>query len=228
MAGWAIGSARGGVLRFVVAVRDELHGFLRGGSGKTVLVARERPEGRIAAVLASVLLLAVAASACTGDSDDATPGLRITRADGSVIEFEKSLHAWCGLLPSESDPGRSLNVLAGDTPSGDLSDVGSYWRFSIELGKLEQTQRLLVPQVPVDTTLWVFFVYDEERDNEAAAYKEGSSGVIAVEEWGCEEGDAVTLTVNARVASEFGDGEAVQARGTVRAEIRDEPDGFSG
>ena len=103
----------------------------------------------------------------------------------------------------------------------------SYWLFRIELDKLEQTTRLPVPQVPVDTPSWVFFVNDAERDNEAATYKEESQGSIVIDRWGCNEGDVVTLTVDARAASEHG-GEAVHARGTVTAEIGDEPDGYSG
>jgi hypothetical protein len=165
-------------------------------------------------------------SGCSG-TDDEAPHLSITREDGSVVEIDPTLRAWCGLPRFQGDAGRSLHVLEGDQAFADADDVPSYWLFRIEVEKLEQTTRLPVPQVPVDTPSWVFFVNDAERDNEAAAYKEGSSGSIEVERWGCDEGDAVTLTVDARVASETG-GDAVRARGTVTAEIGAEPDGYSG
>lgn len=191
-------------------------------------MAGRRATRSFAASIVALLGLALALAGCGGSDDDAQPGLRITREDGSLVEIDRTLRAWCGVPRNQGDAGRSLLVLAGDLPSGDLSDAPSYWTFRIVLEKLERTRRLAVPQVPVDTPSWVFYVNDKERDNEAAAYKEGSSGRIEVERWGCEEGDAVTLTVNARVASEFGDGEAVQARGTVTAEIGGEPEGYSG
>jgi hypothetical protein len=98
--------------------------------------------------------------------------------------------------------------------------------FRAERDLLEDRPRFAVPQMPVDTPSWVLFIYDAERDNEAAAYTEESLGSIQVEQWGCDRGDPVTLTVNARVASEIG-GEALQARGTVTVEIGDEPEGYS-
>ena len=52
--------------------------------------------------------------------------------------------------------------------------------------------------------------------------------MIQVSEWGCEKGDVVIITMNARAGSKFGHREGVQARGTVRAEIGDEPDGYNG
>ena len=161
---------------------------------------------------------------CSGS--DAKPALAITRKDGTVVETDGTLRAWCGVPPFQGDAGKSLHILEGERAFANSDDVPSYWVFRVELERLDRTTRFAVPQVPVDTPSWVFFVYDAERDNEAAAYKEDSLGSIEVKRWGCEKGDAVTLTVNARVASEIG-GDAVQARGTVTAEIGDEPEGYS-
>ena len=176
--------------------------------------------------LALFLVAILALTGCSGGGDE-SPALPIIRADGSVVEIDPTLRAWCGLPRFQGDAGRSLHVLEGDRGFAGEDDVPSYWLFRIELDKLEQTTRLPVPQVPVDTPSWVFFVNDAERDNEAATYKEESQGSIVIDRWGCNEGDLVTLTVDARVASEHG-GEAVQARGTVTAEIGAEPDGYSG
>lgn len=178
--------------------------------------------------LALFLVAVIALAGCAGGGDEA-PALSITREDGSVVEIDGTLRAWCGVAPFQGKdvtPGRSLHVLGGDREFADPDDVPSYWIFRIELEQLEQTTRLPVPQVPVDTTSWVFFVNDVERDNEVATYKEESSGFIEVEAWGCDEGDVVTLTVDARVASEYGLG-ALRVRGTATAEIGDEPDGYN-
>ena len=162
---------------------------------------------------------------CSGG--DAGPALAITRKDGTLVETHGTLRAWCGVPRFQGDAGKSLHILQGERAFANSDDVPSYWIFRAELEKLDQTTRFAVPQVPVDTPSWAFFVYDAERDNEAAAYKEESLGSIEVERWGCDEGDVVTLTINAGVASEVG-GEAVQAHGTVTTEIGDEPEGYAG
>ena len=146
--------------------------------------------------------------------------------DGTVLETDGKLRAWCGVTRSEGNPGVSLHVLEGQRAFEQRNDRPAYWMFRAERDLLEDRPRFAVPQMPVDTPSWVLFIYDAERDNEAAAYTEESLGSIQVEQWGCDRGDPVTLTVNARVASEIG-GEALQARGTVTVEIGDEPEGYS-
>jgi hypothetical protein len=172
------------------------------------------------AAFLTIPLLALALAGCSGGDDEPQPTLAITREDGSAVEIPGDLRAWCGVPRSQGDAGRSLHVLAGD-------EASSYWLFRAELEELERSTRLAVPQVPVDTPSWSFFVNDVERDNEVATHTEESSGSIEVEEWGCDEGDAVTLSVDARIASEIG-GESIQVRGTVTAEIGSAPDGYEG
>ena len=177
--------------------------------------------------IVAAALVAFALAGCSGDDADTPPALAVTREDGSVVEIDRALRAWCGLPRSQGDAGRSLHVLQGDRSFADSDDVPSYWLFRAELGRLERSTRFAVPQVPVDTPSWGFFVNDVKRHNEVATHTEESSGSIEVEEWGCDEGDAVTLSVDARIASEIG-GEAIQARGTVTAEIGAAPDGYEG
>ena len=192
-------------------------------AGEDAFVATFR-QAAAGGTLVVVSTLIAALFGCSGY--DAKPGLAITRTDGTIVETDGTLRAWCGIPPSQGDAGMSLHILEGERAFADSDNVPSYWVFRSELETLDQATRFAVPQIPVDTPSWMFFVYDAERDNEAAAYKEDSLGSIEVKRWGCEKGDAVTLTVNARVASEIG-GDAVQARGTVTAEIGDEPEGYS-
>ena len=175
--------------------------------------------------LLAISTVTAALLGCSGG--DAEPALVITREDGTVVETDGTLRAWCGRPRFQGEARRSLHVLEGERAFANTDDVPSYWTFHVELEKLDQTTQFAVPQVPVDTPSWVFFVYDAERDNEAAAYQEGSLGSIEVKRWGCDEEDVVTLTVNATVASEIG-GEAVQVHGTVTTEIGDEPEGYAG
>jgi hypothetical protein len=198
--------------------------FVAGEGGEDHLVTTSRETSAGGAVL--VILTVIAALAgCSGG--DAGPALAITRKDGTVVETDGTLRAWCGGPRFQGEAGRSLHVLEGERAFANSDEAPSYWMFRVELEKLDQTTQFAVPQVPVDTPSWVFFVYDAERDNEAAAYKEGSLGSIEVKRWGCDDGNVVTLTVNAGVASEIG-GEAVQVHGTVTTVIGDEPAGYAG
>ena len=174
---------------------------------------------------ASMAAIALALSGCAGSDDEPQASLSITREDGSTVEISGRLRAWCGVPRSQGDAGRSLHVVEGDDAFTDPDVVPSYWLFRSELVQLERSTRLAVPQIPVDTPSWSFFVNDVERDNEVATHTEESSGSIEVEQWGCDEGDPVTLSVSAQIASEIG-GESIRVSGTVTAEIGDPPDGF--
>jgi hypothetical protein len=176
------------------------------------------------ALLAVSMLIAMALVGCSGG--ESHPALPITREDGTVLATDGKLRAWCGVPRSEGDAAVSLHVLEGQHAFEQRNDRPAYWMFRAELEQLEEGTRFAVPQMPVDTPSWVLFIYDAERDNEAAAYTEESFGSIQVERWGCDRGDVVTLTVDARVASEIG-GEALQARGAVTVEIGDEPEGYA-
>jgi hypothetical protein len=182
----------------------------------------ERSPG--GALLVVSIVIAFAPVGCSdGESD---PAVRITREDGTVLETDGKLRAWCGVPRSEGDPGVSLHVLEGEQAFERRNDRPAHWLFRAELNELEDRTRFAVPQTPVDTPAWVLFVYDAERDNEAAAYTEESIGSIHVEQWGCRRGDLVTLAIDARVASEIG-AEALKVSGTVTVEIGDEPEGYS-
>ena len=194
--------------------------------------ADEGGEDRVMATFTkaggALLLVSTVVAALFGCSGgDASSALTITREDGTVVEIDGTLRAWCGVPRSQGDARRSLHVLEAERAFADPDDAPSYWVFRVELEQLDRTTRFAVPQVPVDTPSWAFFVYDAERDNEAATHTEESLGEIDVRRWGCEEGDEVTLSVDARVASEIG-GEPVHAHGTVTTEIGDEPEGYTG
>jgi hypothetical protein len=177
-----------------------------------------------AALLTVSILIAVALVGCSGG--ESHPALLITREEGTVLATDGKLRAWCGRPRSEGSARVSLHVLEGEQAFERRDDRPAYWLFRAELDELEEGTRFAVPQMPVDTPSWVLFIYDAERDNEAAAYTEESLGSIQVERWGCKRGDVVTLMINAIVASEIG-GEALQASGTVTVEIGDEPEGYA-
>jgi len=187
-------------------------------------VVNVRKASSVGALLASSTVIEAALVGCSGG--DARPALPITREDGTALGTDGTLRAWCGVPRSEGDAGVSLHVLEGRRAFEQPNNTPTYWIFRAEVEKPEETKRFAIPQMPVDTPSWVLFINDAERDHEAAAYTEESLGSIQVERWGCEAGDVVTLTVDARVASEIG-GEALRARGTVTAEIGDEPEGYA-
>jgi len=169
---------------------------------------------------ATLLAFVLCLTACRNDNGAQQAGLDVVREDASKVRIERTFRAWCGIPRNQGDAPRSLHVLQGTRDSADHS----YWLLHIALGKLAQSSLFELPQVPVDTPRFTFFILDVERDNEAGAHTEGSSGSIEVVRWGCDAGDTVTLRVDARIESEIGAG-ALHARGTVSAEIGDEPGG---
>jgi hypothetical protein len=56
--------------------------------------------------------------------------------------------------------------------------------------------------------------------------EEQASGTIEVEEWGCERGDEVRLSVDATLGSEFFEAPTVRVDGTVETEIGEPPPGW--
>jgi hypothetical protein len=168
-------------------------------------------------------------TACSTGSDSPSGGLTVTREDGSTVEFEGSVRAWCG--PPRDGGGTALQLGSGvpvsqSRPSGtrETERPRTYWLLFSLIERLERDPVLSPRKRPIDSTTWTFFVNDLETGNEAAAKNERSSGTIVVSRWGCHQGDAVEVTFKAVVGSEFGDGEVVRAAGTVTTEIGGPPE----
>ena len=165
------------------------------------------------------------AAACAGDPAE---GLRITRADGSRVAVPGGVRAWCGPTQGEATeeltgpPG--LYVLGGRLPGDDDEDPGSYWYFTRRQTDLERAAELSLPVSSQRET--ALFVLDAPRDNELSSAQEQASGTIEVEEWGCERGDEVRLSVDATLGSEFFEAPTVRVEGTVETEIGEPPPGW--
>jgi len=206
------------------------------GGGATLLgaavLAASRPQRPLFQKLVGGALIICALAVCTAcstGSDLTSGGLTVTREDGSTVEFEGSVRAWCG--PPRDGGGTALQLGSGvpvsqSRPSGtrETERPRTYWLLFSLVERLERDPVLSLRERPIDSTTWTFFVNDLETGNEAAAKNERSSGTIVVSRWGCDQGDAVEVTFKAVVGSEFGDGEVVRAAGTVTTEIGDPPE----
>ena len=178
--------------------------------------------------LAMIISALAVCAACSTERDATSGGLTVTREDGSIVEFEGSVRAWCG--PPWDGGGTALQLGSG-VPVGQSRPGGTreterprtYWFLFSLIERLERAPELSLRERPIDSTTWTFYVNDLETGNEAAAKNERSSGTIVVNRWGCDRGDAVEVTFEAVVGSEFGDGEVVRAAGTVTTEIGDPP-----
>jgi hypothetical protein len=169
-------------------------------------------------VAAAVLV----AAACAGDT---AAGLRITRADGSRVAVAGGVRAWCGPTRGEATDEltgpRGLYVLGGRLPGDDEQDPGSFWIFTRRETDLARATELSLPVSSQRET--ALFVLDAPRHNELSSAQEQASGTIEVEEWGCERGDDVRLSVDATLDSESFGAPSVRVEGTVETEVGDAP-----
>jgi hypothetical protein len=173
--------------------------------------------------LASVVLLA---GACGGET---AQGLEITRADGSRIDVPGGVRAWCGPTRGEATDELSgppgLYLLGGAFPTADDERPQSFWSFVRRVEHVERESRTTLPEQ--ETSGAVLFVLDGPQGNElSSADDEEASGTIEVEEWGCDRGDAVRLSVEATLGSELFQEPTVRVEGTVETEIGEPPPGW--
>jgi hypothetical protein len=145
-------------------------------------------------------------SAKNGDAN----ALRVTRNDGSRVEFPKQVRAWCDAYRnSEGDPvgdaAETVYVLGGDPPESD--DPQPFWFFSRATRDIERSPKLEIPHE--EGSHAALFVADPKLKYELSSMEEHSSGSLIVEEWGCETGDAVRIGVDARLESEVHDKESL-------------------
>jgi hypothetical protein len=171
---------------------------------------------------AGLALVVALTSACSfrdeerGGEETTANALRVTRDDGSTVEFPDRLRAWCG--PYDVDnPAEAVWVLGGELPESD--NPPPFWIFSRRVADLERSTTVDFPHRDGHATL---FVLDPKLRYELSSIEENASGEAVVEEWGCEEGDVVRLRVDARLQSEIHDEESVTpVEGEVVAVIGD-------
>lgn len=170
---------------------------------------------RLAALAAAV---SIGAAGCGGDGPG---GLEITRADGSRVDIRDGVRAWCGATRGEATEELTgplgLYVLGGEQPGADDEAASSFWIFVQPTAALETSTRTSLPNEGEAAA--VFFVLDDREGNELSSAQEEASGTIELEEWGCDRGDTVRLSVEATLGSEFSDGPTARVEGTVETEI---------
>jgi hypothetical protein len=158
---------------------------------------------------AGLALIVALTSACSlgdkerGDEQTTANALRVTRDDGSTVEFPERLRAWCGRYDVDN-PAEAVWVLGGELPDSD--NPLPFWIFSRRLADIERSSTVELPHRDGHATL---FVLDPKLRYELSTIEEHASGEVVVEEWGCEKGDVVRLRVDARLQSEIHDEESV-------------------
>lgn len=176
-------------------------------------------------------LLACGCGGGDGSGEKGGSGLRVTRADGSRVEFADRLYAWCGQGDdNDYDPRpsskRILHVLGGEPPTVDAKEPRSFWTFVQRTQSIERAPRVELPHrdgesVRVGTA--VLFVLDASNKNSLSSLEEQSTGTVSVEEWGCDKGDVVRIVVQATLASELHDAPSADAEGEVQTVVGDPP-----
>ena len=142
--------------------------------------AASRPQRPLFQKLVGGALIICALAVCTAcstGSDSTSGGLTVTREDGSTVEFEGSVRAWCG--PPRDGGGTALQLGSGvpvsqSRPSGTRETERSRtsWLLFSLVERLERAPVLSLRERPIDSTTWTFFVNDLETGNEAAAKNE--------------------------------------------------------
>jgi hypothetical protein len=153
----------------------------------------------------------VLAAGCGVNDDSPEEGgantLRVTREDGSRVKFADEVHAWCAPYEDpdgeqDGDEPMSVNVLGGEPPS-EGEEPGALWIFNRAVEDIERSPKLEFPHE--EGSHAAVFVFDPKTGYELSSMEEGSTGRLVVEEWGCEKGDAVRVTVDAQLESERGE-----------------------
>lgn len=170
------------------------------------------------------------ASGCGDETDGGgaeSNTVRFTREDGSVAPFPATVRAWCGPFDEDNEDVEAIHLLAGAFPS--VEDVvDPFWALSAVRADLDRQRETALPNDFVYTEprgASLFAVDDgEHQHNELSSASERSAGTIRIQLSGCEPGDAVEVTFDdVTLGSEFGDGPAVSAGGTVVARVGDPP-----
>jgi hypothetical protein len=193
-------------------------------------------RGKTAGVRIGFVALCICAllSGCSaGDTSGGRSGandLEVTRTDGTKVEFQGKVTAWCGPLDElrntseEGDPAgeTAIHIFGGELPGENVENPRSFWFFSRARNAIEDEPELELPDD--DEPEPSFFVFDAARQNELSSYHERSSGTIEVANWpGCREGEEVRLVVDGRLDSEISDQPTAEVEGEIVTIIGDGP-----
>jgi hypothetical protein len=187
-------------------------------------VARGKAEVvRIGAVALGFGLLA---SGCGGDGSPAKGGndLRVTRDDGSRVKFSDDLHAFCARASNYEGRGKAgpveLWVVAGELPPEEENrKPTTYWVFSRPTEEIKRAPKARLPDEGLGGAS--LFVYDADTEAEFSSHEERAKGSVEVQEWGCEKGDQVRISVETTLEDEYFQGPLAEAEGKIEAVIGD-------
>lgn len=167
------------------------------------------------------VLLLVIASACTIETGEAQPELVVTRDDGSRIQMPPNTEtfAFCDTYDEPYHLEPAIKVFHR-SPIG-----GSSWYAWAVRADVSQGQTITFPVTfttsePARGAL--FFVADDETDNEAASSQDDSTGTISYVAVDCA--GFVEFTIDATLGSEYGDGTPIRVTGSFRAPVGARPD----
>ena len=183
-----------------------------------------------AGLLAAGLVL-VTCGCSIGDRSQAKGGdsLRLTREDGSQVKLPDEVHAWCGPArfapPAEDESAPSppkpteLWIVGGPLPAERGERPDTFWMFSWPTKELQRAPRIALPTEAVPHT--PLFVYDSPERNQLSGSQERATGIVEVEEWGCQKGDTVRISVDATLEGELFQAPTATVEGEVEAVIGD-------
>jgi hypothetical protein len=174
-------------------------------------------------------LLACGCDGSAGSGEKGGSGLRVTREDGSEVKLPDEVHAWCGPArfapqaehegaPSPPKP-KELWVVGGRLPAERAEEADTFWTFSWPTKAIRRAPRIALPSEVVPHA--VLFVYDSPERNELSSSEERAKGTVEVEEWGCQKGDTVRISVDATLEGELFQAPTATVKGEVETVIGD-------
>jgi hypothetical protein len=191
-------------------------------------VVRGKADGvRIGVLAAGLVLLASGCGSGDGSAGEEGHSLQVTREDGSEVKLPDEVHAWCGpgpfapqaeheRAPTPPKP-KVLWVVGGQLPEAQAEEAGTFWMFFWPTKALEGS-----PKVELrDGETQALFVYDSVEENELSSAQERTKGTIDVEEWGCEKGDSVRISVDVTLEGELLDAPTATVEGEIETSIGD-------
>jgi hypothetical protein len=179
---------------------------------------------RIGVVALGFVLLASGCAAGAGSPAKSGNDLRVTRDDGSRVKFSDDLHAFCARASNYEGSGKpgpvELWVVAGELPPEEENrKPTTFWVFSRPTGEIKRAPKVRLPDEGLGGAS--LFVYDADTEAEFSSHEERAKGWVEVQEWGCEKGDQVRISVDATLEDEYFQGPLAEAEGAVETVIGD-------
>jgi hypothetical protein len=179
---------------------------------------------RSAFLAVGLLLLACGCDAGGSSSARGGSAIRVTREDGSRLKFSDDLHAFCARASNYEGTGKpgpvELWVVAGEFPSEDENRrPTTFWYFRRPTEEIKRAPTARLPEEGFGGAS--LFVYDADTKAEFSSHEERAKGSVEVQEWGCEKGDQVRISVDATLEDEYFQGPLADAEGEIEAVIGD-------